>query len=141
MSFAYVDFSWSQYCIAVLAERMQYRTTTLHGFKRFDLANAEQAISNTFKVKNKIARRPAHASNVPVLVSAILSYGKLRAAVPAASTASSMLAFRSLWRKADNSAGRGIQYLEVVGGLHRLAVDDERKALHRSTPRVRQMPD
>jgi hypothetical protein len=25
MSFAYVDFSSSQYCIAVLAERVQYR--------------------------------------------------------------------------------------------------------------------
>ena len=25
MSLAYVDFSWSQYCIAVLAERLQYR--------------------------------------------------------------------------------------------------------------------
>jgi hypothetical protein len=28
MSFAYVDFSSSQYCIAVLAERMQYRVAT-----------------------------------------------------------------------------------------------------------------
>src|SRR5260370_42579185 len=34
MSFAYVDFSWSQYGIAVLAERLQYRVLHAAGCDR-----------------------------------------------------------------------------------------------------------
>jgi len=37
MQFAFVGFSYLQYCIAVLDDRVQYRAATLHGFERFDL--------------------------------------------------------------------------------------------------------
>jgi hypothetical protein len=51
MQFAFVDSCWVQYSIAVLDDRVQYRAATLHGFERFDLANAEQSIRSTFKAK------------------------------------------------------------------------------------------
>jgi hypothetical protein len=63
MSFAYVDFSWSQYSIAVLAERMQYRRlrATGYDFDRCDLASIEPAIREPIKVRSKIALRFAGA--------------------------------------------------------------------------------
>jgi len=38
MQFALADSSWVRYCIAVLDDRVQYRTAALQGFERFDLA-------------------------------------------------------------------------------------------------------
>jgi hypothetical protein len=80
MSFAYVDFSWSQYSVAVLAERLQCCT--------LPAATSTAAISfasNGWKadqVRSKVSLRfaGAQARNAPIADSVAVSHGKLRAA-------------------------------------------------------------
>ena len=81
MSFAYVDFSPSHYCIAVLAERVQHRlcmpastTSTLHP------AKVKHAIREPIKISGKVPIRfaGAQARNTAIVVPVAMSYGKSR---------------------------------------------------------------
>jgi hypothetical protein len=67
---------WPNACSTALLHPTHY------DLDRLDSARIEQALRKSIKARSKIALRPAHAwaRNVPVVVSAIMSCGKLRAA-------------------------------------------------------------